>query len=816
MKAIIMAGGEGSRLRPLTCDLPKPMVPIMNKPIMEHIIELLSKHGITEIGVTLMYLPQKIKESFGNGSNFGVNIHYFTEDTPLGTAGSVHNAVDFLDDTFIVISGDGLTNMNLTEAIEFHQKKKAVATLVLSKVAVPLEYGVVITDENSAITGFLEKPSWGEVFSDTVNTGTYILEPEMFKYFPKGKNYDFSQDLFPLLLREKRPLFGFITQDYWCDIGDLKAYLQSHIDIFEGKIDIKFDGTKLKENVWVGTGTIIEPGAEIIGPACIGNSCKISSKASIENYSVLGNNNVIEDEVSIKRSILWNNNFIEFGSEVRGAILCNKVNTKNYVSIFENAVIGDDCTLNERAIVKPNVKIWPQKAIDTLAIVDRNLIWGSKYIKTIFGENGLSGIINVDISPEFATRLGAAYGSLYKKGSKVVVSSTNSNAARMFKHAFVSGILSVGVEVFNLSSILTPVSRYAISFLSVEGGIHIKIAEGNPNRICADFMDSKGATISRAFERKIENSFVREDFKRCSAEEISRLNNITDFRNYYLRAIINEIDIPTIRQKQLKIVFYTPSDLVNSLIAQMLPDIGVKVVSSITDPFDTSNSEEIFEEIKKNNADFGAYIDSNGENLILFDRKKRTISEDLYTAMISIITFEMNTDANVIIPITTSTVIEKIAEKYSGKVTRTKTSSRAVMEEMLKQGPHKSRENLDQFMLNFDSFAGLLKIIEFISSKQTTLEEIIDQAPEFFISKKKIFCPWEQKGKVMRTLIQEKTKNKIELLDGVKFITSKGWVLVIPDVDKPLCRVYAEGTSKKSSEKLADEYIEKIKSIIEI
>lgn len=815
MKAIIMAGGEGSRLRPLTCDLPKPMVPVMNKPIMEHIIDLLKSHGITEIGVTLMYLPQKIRDYFGNGSNFGVNLQYFTEDTPLGTAGSVRNATEFLDDTFIVISGDALTSMNLSEAVKFHKEKKSLATLILTKVSVPLEYGVVITNEDHAITGFLEKPSWGEVFSDTVNTGTYILEPSIFKYYDRGKKFDFSQDLFPMLLKDQQPMFGFITSDYWCDIGDLKAYLQAHIDVFDGKINVRIDGTQIRDKVWVGAGTVIEPGADISGPAIIGNNCKINSNASIENYTVLGNNNVVEDEVSIKRSIVWNNSFFELGTEVRGAIICNKVNLKHYVSVFENAIIGDDCTLNERAIVKPNVKIWPQKTIDTLAVVDRNVIWGSKYMRTIFGENGLSGIINVDVSPEFATRLGAAYGSMYKKGSKVVVSSTTSNAARMFKHAFISGILSVGVEVFNLSSLLTPISRYAISFLSVEGGIHIKLSEENPNRICADFMDSKGATISRAFERKIENSFVREDFKRCNGEEISRLNNVTDFKNYYLRAIMNEVNTSVIRNVQPKMVFFSPSDLVNSLVIQLLSDVGVKVVSSITKEF-AGNQEDIFEEIKKNHAEFGAYIDSNGENLILFDTKGRIVAEDLFTALVSIITFETIENANVIVPITTSNVIEKLAEIYGGTVTRTKTSARAVMEEMLNYNLYKNKENKDQFFLNFDAFAGLLKIIEFLSLKNITLDKVIDDIPDFNISKKKIFCPWEQKGKVMRTLIQESTKNKIELLDGVKFITPKGWILVIPDVDKPLCRVYAEGTSKKVSEKLADEYLEKIKTIIEI
>ncbi len=424
MKAIIMAGGEGSRLRPLTCDLPKPMVPVMNVPLMEHIINLLKLHGITEIGVTLMYLPQKIIDYFGNGSNFGVNLNYFTEDSPLGTAGSVKAAENFLDETFVVISGDSLTNINITHAIEFHNKKKSKATLILTRVDVPLEYGVVITDSNDEITGFLEKPSWGEVFSDTVNTGIYILEPEVLQLFDKNIKYDFSQNLFPLMLKNEEPLYGFISPDYWCDIGDLQAYLNAHYDILEGKINVELKATQIKEGVWVGSNTIIENIDALNGPCFIGDNCHIANHAHIDSLCVIGNNNFIESNSSIKRSILWNNNFIEFKSEIRAAILCNKINLKPFSSIYENAVIGDSCVINERAVIKPSVKIWPQKSVDPLAVVDRNIIWGSKYAKTVFGENGLSGIINVDISPEFATRLGAAYGSTFKKGSKVVVSST--------------------------------------------------------------------------------------------------------------------------------------------------------------------------------------------------------------------------------------------------------------------------------------------------------------------------------------------------------------------------------------------------------
>ncbi|HOQ36576.1 MAG TPA: mannose-1-phosphate guanyltransferase [Acetivibrio sp.] len=812
MKAIIMAGGEGSRLRPLTCDLPKPMVPIMNVPIMEHIIELLKSHGITEIGVTLMYLPQIIKDYFGDGSNFGVNLHYFTEDTPLGTAGSVKNAEKFLDETFIVISGDSLTNMNISSAVEYHKSKKALATLVLTTVDVPLEYGVVITDKNGSITGFLEKPSWGEVFSDTVNTGTYILEPEVLAYLEKGKKEDFSQDLFPMLLSKKEPMFGYVMNDYWCDIGDLQAYLQAHYDVLEGKIRLNINGKEIKKGVWVGSGTTIEPEAVINPPCVIGDNCYIGKGAVIDSLSVIGDNNVIESDSSVKRSVIWNGNYIGHGCEIRGSILCNKTKLKNYVHIYENGIVGDNCVINERVVIKPNIKIWPQKTIDPLAIVDRNVIWGSKHSKSIFGEHGISGIINVDISPEFATRLGAAYGSIFKKGSKVVVSSTTSNSARMFKHAFISGILSVGVEVFNMSSLLTPLARHAINFLAVEGGIHIKLSEGNPNKLKVDFMDSKGASISRATERKIENSFSKEDFKRCSGDEICRLNNITDFKNYYVRSILNDINVDAIKSNPPKICIVSPSDFVISIVVPMLTDLGCKVASFSSTSI--NEIDNIIEEIKNNDASFAAFIDSNGETLILVDKNGTVVKDDLFLSLTSLITFKTKPNSKVVVPITAPSIIEVMANKYNGKVVRTKTSPQAVMEQMLNHNLFKNRENMDQFLLNFDAIAGLVKIIEFLCVMNTTLTETLEEIPTFYVSKKKIFCPWETKGRVMRTLITEKTGDKVELLDGVKFILENGWSLVLPDADMPLCRVYSEGISPDVAETISNKYIDKIKAII--
>lgn len=812
MKAIIMAGGEGSRLRPLTCNLPKPMVPMVNKPVLEHIILLLKQYGITEIGITLMYHPQLIKDYFGNGKNLGVNITYFIEETPLGTAGGIKSAQSFLDEPFIVISGDSLTNLNIAEAVNFHLHKKSIATLILTKVDLPLEYGMVLTDEDGAVTGFLEKPSWGEIFSDTINTGTYILEPEILNYIEPDKNMDFSRNIFPTLLASEKKLFGFITSDYWCDIGDIRSYLKANCDIMDKTINVEINGTMLKENVWVGHGTVIESTAVVNGPCIIGSNCKIGNGTVIDSYTVIGNNTIIEDDVSIVRSIIWDNCYIEYGSELRGAILCDRVNLKHYVSAFENSVIGERCRINERVIIKPNIRIWPDKIIEPLAIVDRNMIWGTRHANRIFGENGISGIINVDITPEYATRLGAAYGSQFKMGSRVVVSSTNSNSARMFKHAFISGILSVGVEVYNMSSLLTPIARNAINFLSVEGGIHIKSDIVNPNMVRVDFMDSRGAGISHSAERKIENSFFKEDFIRCSAQQVSRLNNITDYSNYYMRSVSKNANISLIRERKPWICVFSNSEFVLSIAVPILMDLGCKVTTFSYKDLETP--ESMINHINETESDFGAVIDNNAEQLVLINKDGKVIKDDLFQAFIALILFKTVANSTFYISITGSEVIDKLATNYNCYVKRTKSCSQAIMDELLRNNPNSSNELPKQLLLSFDAFAGLVKIIEYLCISNSTLGQLLSEIPDIYTARKSVHCPWENKGMVMRTIISSHKEKKLELLDGIKLYFNTGWVLILPDADSPTFRIISEANSSDAAEELCNKYCNIVERIV--
>ncbi|NLL06266.1 MAG: NTP transferase domain-containing protein [Clostridiaceae bacterium] len=816
MKAVIMAGGEGTRLRPLTCNRPKPMVPIVNKPVMEHIIELLKKYNITDIAVTLQYLPDLIKEYFGDGSEYGVNLKYYVEDTPMGTAGSVKNAEEFLDDTFIVISGDALTDINLSKAIDYHMKKQSMATLVLKKVDIPLEYGVVVTNEDGRIIRFLEKPSWGEVFSDTVNTGIYILSPEVLKFFNKNEVFDFSKDLFPMILKDNKPMYGFVTDEYWCDIGDLRAYWQANMDVLDQKVEVQIPGNMIREKVWIGDGTTIEDGVAIQGPCLIGANTKIKSNAMLDSYCIIGDNTLISESSSVKKSVIWKGCVIDKNVEIRGTVICNKVNMKEHSSSFENSVIGCDTIIKENAIIKPNIKIWPNKMVEEATEVNSNLVWGTKSIRSIFGQRGLAGEINVDITPEYASKLGAAYGATLKGKGTVGVSCEESSAAKMLKISFISGLLSAGLKVIDLGILHLPVSRSAIRFYGVDGGIHISTSSINSGRLHVDFLDTKGSNIDRAMERKIENAFAREDFSRCEGDVIKELEVVPDFTSFYLRNIINNAKNKSF---EYKIALNSPSKAILKTVSGLLKSFGCSVEETnlnldLLRGKGSSESNELnyfTSMVKMGDFDFGISIEDNSERMMLVDNKGRIINEDMFTALVSLILFKTIEGGTVVVPLSTTHVVEKLAKENHGKVIRTKTSHQDVMNKIL--GNEMKSESIDQFNFHFDAISALIKIMDFLKSNNYKLVDLINMIPDFYVDEKEVECSWNAKGKVMRRIIQESDNNSIETLEGVKIFKDGGWVLILPDSEQPVCRIKSESYSAEIAQELTSVYADKVAQI---
>ncbi|MQL52015.1 NTP transferase domain-containing protein [Desulfofundulus thermobenzoicus] len=823
MKAIIMAGGEGSRLRPLTCNRPKPMVPVANRPMMAHIVELLKQHGFTSVAVTLQYMPDAIRDYFGSGTGYGMNMHYFVEEAPLGTAGSVKNAAGFLDETFLVISGDALTDLDLTRAVEFHRRQEAMATLVLTRVERPLEYGVVITRPDGRITQFLEKPAWGEVFSDTVNTGIYVLEPEVLEYIPPDRAFDFSKDLFPLLLREKKPLFGVVLPGYWCDIGNLQQYLQAHRDVLSGRVKVNLPGREIEPGVRVGEGVDMGAGARISGPVLIGDGCHIGPGVEIEPYSVLGEGCLIQERASIKRSVLWNNVYLGEGAALRGAVVASRVQIQAGAAVYEGAVIGSDSVLKERSIIKPDVKLWPHKMVESGAIVQNSLIWGTRLPKKIFGLEGITGLVNVEMTPEFACRAGAAFASaMGGHGVRLGVSSDNYPSSAMLKTALTCGLQSAGAQVVDLGTGITPMHRFAVHNLGLSGGVHVRISPRRTGQSTLVFTNGRGGNISRSVERKVENLLMREDFHRVDPSAILTPEYITDPVPEYIEALLKELNQTIMTRAGFNVVIACDWHNLDAFWQPLASRLNIRMERltagndrGYSRPDDPEILNNLIRRVQERNASAGALLDPNGERLILVDERGRVIQDNLLTALIALIILRAQ-EGPVVVPVTAPRTIEVLAEKYRGRVVRTKTSVQDFVEKVLGQDETRGKNGggrVSQFLLHFDALGALTRILEFAARNGLSLASLVDEIPAFFMDQRDVPVPWEAKGRVIRKLIEEPPAPDLELLDGVKVFHPQGWALVLPDPDEPLCRVFSEGASMEIAQSLTEFYIEKINEI---
>ncbi len=629
MRAVLMAGGSGTRLRPLTCDLPKPMVPILNRPISEHIINLLKRHGITEVIATLFYLPDVMRDYFQDGSDFGVQLTYAVEeDQPLGTAGCVKNVSELLDETFLVISGDSITDFDLTEAVAFHKARGSKATLVLARVPNPVEFGVVITDENQRIQRFLEKPSTSEIFSDTVNTGTYILEPEVLAYLPEDQECDFSKDLFPKLLAEDEPMYGYVADGYWCDVGHLEAYREAQYDGLQRKVKLDLEYYEEKSpGIWIGKNSAIDPEAQIDSPVMIGDNVRIGPRAKIEAGSVIGDNVTIGADADLKRPIVWNGSIIGDEAQLRACVTGRGTRIDRRAQILEGAIVGSLSTVGEEAHITPEVRIWPSKKIEPGATLNMNLIWGQVARRNLFGQRGVSGLANVDITPEFAVRLGTAYGSTLKAGADVTVSRDQRSISRMVSRSLISGLMSVGVNVRNLEATAIPIARVVASSMDVDGGIHVRIHPDRHDHILIEFFDSNGIDLSKSREKKIEGSYFKEDFRRVPIQEIGNMVYPSEVIDAYSTAFEKHLDVEAVRNSKTKVIIDYAYAVSNAVLPRLLNKFGCDAVvlnASLSQIMPSMEEREqllnqLGQVIEALKANLGVQVAANGEQLVLVD-----------------------------------------------------------------------------------------------------------------------------------------------------------------------------------------------------
>ncbi len=552
MKAVVMAGGEGTRLRPLTSNQPKPMVPIVGKPCMEHVIDLLRRHGVDDIVVTLAFMPQAIRSYFGDGSAHGVRIRYSVEETPAGTAGSVKLAEEELDEPFLVISGDALCDIDLTALVRSHTERDSTVTIALKSVDNPLEFGIVVTDEDGRIERFLEKPTWSQVFTDTINTGIYVMDPEALRHVPEGEPYDFSKQLFPLLLEKGRPLHGHVAEGYWKDIGNLVQYREANFDALDERVQLEIPGIRLRGNIWVGEGVELDDVESVEGPAFIGTYCRIHPEASVGAYSVLSQSVVLREHARVARSILDAGTYIGRSSIIEGAVVGRMCDIRTHVRIGENAAIGDQTTIGDDAVVAPGVRVYPFKDIEAGTHVDRNVIWEARTAASIFGRERIRGLVNVDLTPETALRLGMALGTALKRGARVVTSREADTSARLLRRAVVVGMNASGVHVSDLRVMPAAVNRHLLKLESYEAGLHVGPSAYDPEAVEIQIYQPPGVQASSAFVKEVEKRFGRQDFRRAAADEVGEIRYPANAADEYAHALLATLDADAIRARRVQ------------------------------------------------------------------------------------------------------------------------------------------------------------------------------------------------------------------------------------------------------------------------
>lgn len=823
-----MAGGEGTRLRPLTNLRPKPMVPIANQPVMEHIIGLVKHHGITDVVATLAFMPRVIEDFFGSGEEWGVNISYALEESPLGTAGSVKNAENLIgEETFVVISGDALTDIDLTKVIEFHQAKGGPVTIALKAVPDPLDFGVVVTDDDGRIERFLEKPTWGQVFSDMINTGIYVMEPEVFKHIPKDKPFDFSSELFPLLMDLGFELYGCPVEGYWCDVGSVESYMQAHRDILDGKAMVFIPGVSAREGLWVGEGSEVDPTAHVGSAVVIGRNVTIRAGAHVGDYTVLGDNCVVSNNSSVSHSIIWSDSFVGKQASVTGSVLCRKVDVRARARVEIGAVIGDEVLIGQGATVLSGVQIYPYKRVESAAILGESLIWRNTGARDLFGDTGISGLVGIDITPELGLKVSQAFGSLLPKGSHVVCSRDVSRASRMIKRAVVAGLNSAGCNVRDLRVASPAVNRFTTHDTRCVAGMHVCQSVADPQIIEIHFYDKAGLDIAPWEEKKVERLYFRGEFRRAFLDEVGDIIYPPRAMEYYSAGLSYALEKAQLDDSWIKVV----ADLSYGVGAVILPQVvgGWHVNLLSFNPFSdaertiASASEvepdygDILHGIELFGADFGVRLEPSAERIRLVTPSGRVLDGD--TALHAMVDLWCRTDPTslpIAVPLSASRVVETIAERTGHKVLRPGRSRRslaalAVEHRIGFAGSTSGGFIFPEFLASYDGVMALGMLARMLATDGRSLDAVVDELPKFHKVELEVSCPNDRKGAVMRAVTEYSSGMDADLTEGVRVAVDGGWALVLPHGTDPIVTIYAEGSDSAQAMALAEEW----KSVVE-
>ena len=790
MKAVIMAGGEGRRLRPLTCSVPKPMVPLLNKPVIDYTIDLMEEYGISSIAVALHYLADVIKNHLGSGSSRKAGISYSDPGKKLGTAGSVRAAAGNETDCILVMSGDCITDIDLDELLKKHRAIGADATIVLKQVAKPVEYGVALVDEAGMIERFIEKPEKNELFSDLANTGIYILERRAIELIPENTEFDFSKDLFPLMMKKGMKLFGCRTESYWCDIGDIAQYRKAQQDMLCGKCRFK-TAARNYGGVYIEPNVNISAGAKLISPCYIGNGSQIADGACIEEYTVLGNGCSVECGADLKRSVVLDNVKIRQEAELRGTVVCENAFIDERAALYENSTVGAGTHIGIGTAIMPGVSVWPGKKIENGISCRDNIIWGKSAKRISIDGSRIEGYADCQLTPETALRIGAGFAQTFRPPVKLTCCTDGSQTAAMLKYAVISGMVSQGADVLSQEPMSKSAFGYVLGETGCSGGIYI--SKSRNRRAVLTVYDKNGIEASSDTAREIQKNCIFGEKQPFTGSELGIMTRVNGQKYAYENCLVRGIDYKALKANK-KTLRITASDMIAECLSRILLNAGWRVER-------TSEHENLLPAHDENV--LCAAVDDN-ENVSAAAGFDTAAGEYALMSVILKQEAEKGEINSAVLPAAFPQAYRDFLRESGIEAAFAPEKKNKLRRAAFKNGMY-NRTICEPEAL-------ILKLCELFSKGE--LKKRLETLPENFSAERKVRVNSSEIGRLLRTITEGEQKTDRELIDGIRMKYDTGWVVVQPDYNENAAfRIVAGSSDTEYAKELCDIYAEKINSL---
>lgn len=752
MKAVILAGGAGTRLQPLTTELPKPMVSLLGRPVLEHILLLLRRHQVTEAAVTLHYHPEAITGYFGDGSAWGMHLHYFYEDTPLGTAGGVKACRDFLgQEDFLVISGDCVSDFDLTDCYRLHRQRQAEATLLLHRVAEPLEYGLVRTDQEGRVLAFVEKPGWGQVFTDQVNTGIYLLAPSVLDLVPEGEPFDFSKNLFPELLRQKRALYGQVPAGYWRDMGECGSYLQTVEDALEGRV--KLDMTLPQQSTGVWSAEPVPDSVEVLAPCWIGSDVTLAPWSNIGPHTVLEPGSTVGRGCRLRRTVVMGAS-VGAESQVEGAILCPHAKIGEGCFLYPGSVVGADAWLGDHATLRPQVRLWPGLHIQPGSRVTSTQVHGSGPGSLHFDNYGvIHGIIGGDVDTEQVMDLGSALASM----GQVALGHCGGAGAEALALAAAAGVTAAGGWVIRHDGATPAAANWLCDYYGLSGGLFL---EQQGEQLTLYPVAAGGQPLEREAQRKLENDLLRRNFRRPPATEMGGETQLTSVMESYLAAAVQSAGVAGSYPCTLAV---EPGQ---TLLKQGLRWLGCQLAER-----DVVGVPAMA-------------LASGGRELLIWteDGERRSREEVLLLACAALLD---SGQRNLYLPPEAPAAIERLARDRGGTVQRMESGAPTGCQRSLRDG----------------LFAAC-QIVRYVQRTGETLSQLFRRLPGCQVQRRVV--PLRTSRSAVMGAISRQYPDAQRMKQGMRLDLKDGSVWIAPANDREALRVVTEGARAETALELCD------------